>query len=77
MTTLRGSDTISDLVNASAASLADEVYAKARSTVGYVASLYLSLDEVMAIAVAGAFQELVAPLRRPLHQRNTLFQTLR
>jgi FO synthase len=84
MTTLRGSVTLNDLLNASAASLADEAYEKARNAHGlvvtyspkvfipltklcrdrcgyctfaqapaHVASPYLSLDEVMAIAQAG------------------------
>ncbi|MCU1363650.1 MAG: Radical domain protein [Acidimicrobiaceae bacterium] len=84
MTTLRSSEYRSDLLSASAQSLADEAYAKARAATGFVvtyspkvfipltklcrdrcgyctfaqapahlASPYLSLDEVMAIAVAG------------------------
>ncbi len=84
MTTLRGSWTLNDLLNASPASLADEAFQKARSAHGFVvtyspkvfipltklcrdrcgyctfaqapahvASPYLSLDEVMAIAQAG------------------------
>ncbi|HVA54010.1 MAG TPA: 5-amino-6-(D-ribitylamino)uracil--L-tyrosine 4-hydroxyphenyl transferase CofH [Acidimicrobiales bacterium] len=84
MTTLRGSWTLNDLLNATAASLADGAYEKARSKHGFVvtyspkvfvpltklcrdrcgyctfaqapahvASPYLSLDEVMAIARAG------------------------
>jgi 7,8-didemethyl-8-hydroxy-5-deazariboflavin synthase CofH subunit/7,8-didemethyl-8-hydroxy-5-deazariboflavin synthase CofG subunit len=84
MTTLRSSEYRSDLLSASAQSLAAEAYAKARAATGYVvtyspkvfipltqlcrdrcgyctfaqapahlASPYLSLDEVMDIAVAG------------------------
>jgi FO synthase len=84
MTTLRGSEPLTDLLSASSASLAESAYAKARAAHGYVvtyspkvfipltklcrdrcgyctfaqapahvASPYLSLDEVMAIAVAG------------------------
>jgi FO synthase len=84
MTTLRGSETLNDLLNASAVSLADEAHQKARRAHGFVvtyspkvfipltklcrdrcgyctfaqapahvASPYLSLDEVMAIAQAG------------------------
>jgi FO synthase len=84
MTTLRGSETPIDLMNASAASLAEGAYEKARRAHGFVvtyspkvfipltklcrdrcgyctfaqapahvASPYLSLDEVMAIAQAG------------------------
>ena len=84
MTTLRGSETPIDLLNASAASLAEGAYEKARRAHGFVvtyspkvfipltklcrdrcgyctfaqapahvASPYLSLDEVMAIAQAG------------------------
>jgi FO synthase len=84
MTTLRGSTTRSDLLGASAASLAESAFARARAAHGYVvtyspkvfipltklcrdrcgyctfaqapahvASPYMSLDEVMAVAQAG------------------------
>src|ERR1035437_8259615 len=84
MTTSRGLDTLNDLLNASAGSLAEPAYEKARNAHGqvvtyspkvfipltklcrdrcgyctfaqapaHVASPYLSLDEVMAIALAG------------------------